>query len=99
MLLDPGIGFAKNQAQNLELLRRLDALRDMDGLQGLPWVVGASRKGFIGTVTGVAEPAARGWGTAACVAASVRGGADVVRVHDVPEMVGVVRMADAIYRV
>ncbi|KAL9043607.1 MAG: hypothetical protein Q9214_003214, partial [Letrouitia sp. 1 TL-2023] len=52
ILLDPGIGFAKTQAQNLEILRRLGELREWDGLKGLPWVVGASRKGFIGRITG-----------------------------------------------
>ncbi|KAF7511592.1 hypothetical protein GJ744_004180 [Endocarpon pusillum] len=99
IILDPGIGFAKTQAQNLELLRRLGDLRNYPGLQGIPWLVGASRKGFIGKITGVKEPHQRIWGTAAAVAASIQGGADVVRVHDVAEMASVVRMADAIYRV
>lgn len=99
ILLDPGIGFAKTQAQNLELLRRLGELRELDGLRGIPWLVGASRKAFVGRITGVAEPRERVWGTAAAVAAAVQGGADVVRVHDVEEMGLVVRMADAIWRV
>lgn len=99
IILDPGIGFAKTQAQNLELLRRLDELRDYEGLQGLPWLVGTSRKGFIGKITGVKEAKERAWGTAAAVTAAVRGGADVVRVHDVAEMTQVVKMADAIWRV
>ena len=99
IILDPGIGFAKTQAQNLELLRRLDELREYEGLQGLPWLVGTSRKGFIGKITGVKEARERGWGTAAAVTAAVKGGADVVRVHDVEEMNQVVKMADAIWRV
>lgn len=99
IMLDPGIGFAKTQAQNLELLRRLSELRDFEGLRGFPWVVGASRKGFIGKVTGVEDAKERKWGTAATVAAAVQGGADVVRVHDVKEMGQVVAMADAIWRV
>ena len=99
IMLDPGIGFAKTFAQSLELLRRFGELRDWEGLRGFPWVVGASRKGFIGKVTGVAEPKERGWGTAATVAAAVIGGADVVRVHDVKEMGQVVKMSDAIWRV
>lgn len=99
IMLDPGIGFAKTEAQNLEILRRLDELRDWDGLRGFPWVVGASRKGFIGKITGVKEPAQRGWGTAGTVAAAVQGGADVVRVHDVAEMAQVAKMCDAIWRV
>ncbi|KAI9839257.1 MAG: hypothetical protein M1819_003251 [Sarea resinae] len=98
LLLDPGVGFAKTAAQNLELLRRLPELRAAPGLEGLPWLVGVSRKGFVGSVTGVREPRERGWGTAGAVAACVAGGAEVVRVHDVPEMVKVVRMADAVWR-
>ena len=62
-------------------------------------MVGASRKRFIGRITGVEEARERTWGTAAAVTAAVRGGADVVRVHDVVEMGQVVRMADAIWRV
>ena len=98
IMLDPGIGFAKTQAQNLELLRRFPELRDIEGLRGFPWVVGASRKGFIGKITGVEEASERKWGTAAAITAAVQGGADVVRVHDVGEMGQVVKMADAIWR-
>ena len=99
IMLDPGIGFAKNEAQNLELLRRFKELREFEGLKGFPWVVGASRKAFIGKITGVQEASQRAWGTAATVNAAVQGGADVVRVHDVKEMAQVVKMADAIWRV
>ena len=99
IMLDPGIGFAKNQAQNLEILRRFAELRDSEGLVGLPWVVGASRKKFIGTITGVKTPSERVWGTASTVAAAIQGGADIVRVHDVKEMTQVAKMADAIWRV
>ena len=99
IMLDPGIGFAKTQAQNLELLRRFSELRDFEGLKGFPWVVGASRKGFIGKITGVGDAKERKWGTATTVAAAVQGGADVVRVHDVREMGEVVAMADAIWRI
>ncbi|KAI9746985.1 MAG: trifunctional dihydropteroate synthetase [Candelina submexicana] len=99
MVLDPGIGFAKDGEQNLEILRRLGELREMEGLKGLPWLVGVSRKGFIGKITGVGVPRERGWGTAACVSAAVCGGADVVRVHDFGEMRSIVRMGDAIWRV
>lgn len=99
IMLDPGIGFAKTQSQNLDLLRQFSELRNFEGLRGFPWVVGASRKGFIGKVTGVQDAKERTWGTAATVAAAVQGGADVVRVHDVKEMGQVVAMADAIWRV
>lgn len=74
IILDPGIGFAKDGAQNVALLRNLRALREWPGLEGLPWLVGSSRKSFIGTITGVATPAERIWGTAATVAAAVEGG-------------------------
>ncbi|KAK4157339.1 putative dihydropteroate synthase [Chaetomidium leptoderma] len=98
IVLDPGLGFAKVGRQNVDVLRHLDELRNWPGLQGLPWLVGSSRKSFIGRVTGVPTPKERIWGTAATVAAAVQGGADVVRVHDVREMAQVVTMADAIWR-
>ena len=74
-------------------------LREMEGLQGYAWLVGPSRKGFVGKVTGVDEASERQWGTAAAVTACVVGGADVVRVHDVREMGQVVGMAGAVFRV
>ena len=98
IILDPGIGFAKNQEQNLALLRRMHELRNYPGLQGLPWLVGTSRKSFVGRVTGVEEAKHRTWGTAAAITAAIQGGADIVRVHDVQEMAQVARMADAIWR-
>jgi len=94
ILLDPGLGFAKTMQQNLECIRRLSEMRG----GGLPWVLGPSRKRFVGTVTGVAVAGERQWGTAGAVAACVAGGADVVRVHDVAEMKKVVDMAVAIWR-
>lgn len=98
MILDPGIGFAKTKDQNVELLRRFGELRDSPGLQGIPWVVGTSRKGFIGKTTGVEEARERVLGTAVTMVAAIQGGADVIRVHDVKEMVEVQKMADALYR-
>jgi len=98
IVLDPGIGFAKTAEQNLELLRRFAELRDWPGLKGLPWLIGSSRKGFIGRITGVKVAKDRVWGTAATVAAAVQGGADIVRVHDVDEMAKVTKMSDAIWR-
>lgn len=99
IILDPGIGFAKTQEQNLELLRRLDELTKYPGLEGFPWLVGTSRKAFIGKITGVSEAKDRTWGTAVAIAAAVKGGSDIVRVHDVAEMGQVAKMADAIWRV
>lgn len=99
IILDPGIGFAKTQEQNLELLRRLDELHRFPGLEGLPWLVGTSRKAFVGRITGVKEAKQRTWGTAVAVTAAIKGGADIIRVHDVAEMAQVAKMADAMWRV
>ncbi|KAI4808892.1 folic acid synthesis protein [Aureobasidium sp. EXF-8845] len=99
IILDPGIGFAKTTEQNLEILRSMSELRDWPGLIGLPWLLGSSRKGFIGKITGVKDAKERTWGTAATVTAAVQGGADIVRVHDVGEMAKVTKMSDAIWRV
>ncbi|KAH9883244.1 Dihydropteroate synthase-like protein [Xylariomycetidae sp. FL2044] len=98
IMLDPGLGFAKVGEQNLVVLRHLAELRAWPGLEGLPWLLGSSRKSFIGKVTGVPKAMDRVFGTAATVAAAVQGGADVVRVHDAVEMGQVVKMADAIWR-
>lgn len=102
IILDPGLGFAKNQQQNLELLRRLRELREHPAasvpLKNFPWLMGPSRKGFIGKITGVNEASDRSYGTAVAVTASIEGGAEIVRIHDVREMVQVTKMADAIYR-
>ena len=94
IVLDPGIGFGKSYAQNFELLARLPELARL----GFPLLVGTSRKSFIGQALGGAPEAERAWGTAATVAASILGGAHIVRVHDVAEMAQVARVADAILR-
>ena len=91
VVLDPGIGFGKTGEQNLVVLRRLEELLEL----GHTVLVGASRKSFLGRIFGLDMPV-RGWGTAAVVAASVLRGAGMVRVHDVPEMVAVVRVAEAL---
>jgi dihydropteroate synthase len=93
VLVDPGLGFAKTTAHNLELLRRLSELRVL----GAPLLVGPSRKRFIGEVLGV-EVDDRLEGTAAAVALAIAGGADVVRVHDVRAMARVARLTDAVVR-
>ncbi len=93
VILDPGIGFGKTADHNLELLRRLNELQELD----YPLLLGVSRKSTIGRVLGL--PASdRVEGTAAAIALSIAGGADVVRVHDVKQMVRVARMTDAIVR-
>ena len=93
LIVDPGFGFGWEPAQNLEMLRRLGELRDL----GRPLLVGVSRKSTLGLVLDKPEEE-RAWGTAAAVALCVQAGADIVRVHDVAEMVDVVRIADAISR-
>ncbi len=92
LILDPGLGFAKQAAHSLEALARLPVIAAL----GYPLLVGPSRKSFLTAALGAAPPAERLWGTAAAVAASVLLGAHIVRVHDVAEMVQVVRVADAI---
>ncbi len=91
ILVDPGIGFGKTVAHNLEILRRLQELRGL----GYPVLIGPSRKSFIGRVLNLPERE-RLEGTAASVALSIANGADIVRVHDVKEMVRVAGLADAI---
>ena len=91
LILDPGIGFSKDASHSLEALRRLGEMEALDR----PVLVGPSRKSFIGKVLDLPVER-RLMGTAAAVAACVLRGAHVVRVHDVREMVEVVRVADAI---
>ena len=93
IIVDPGIGFGKTADHNLEVLQRLTELRSL----GYPMLVGASRKSTIGRVLDLPVND-RLEGTAATVALSIAGGADIVRVHDVREMVRVARMSDAIVR-
>ena len=96
IILDPGIGFGKSHAQNYELLQKLPELAAL----GYPLLVGTSRKGFLGATLArdgnLAPPGERIWGTAATVTASILGGAHIVRVHDVAEMVQVARVADGV---
>jgi dihydropteroate synthase len=92
ILADPGIGFGKTLDHNLSLMRQQRELLAL----GRPVVIGTSRKGFIGKITGETEPSKRLFGTAASVAWSIANGADIVRVHDVGPMTQVVRMMRAI---
>lgn len=96
IILDPGIGFGKSYSQNYELQQKLPQLAAL----GYPLLVGTSRKGFLGATLArdgkPAPPEDRVWGTAATVTASILGGAHIVRVHDVAEMVQVARVADCV---
>lgn len=91
ILIDPGIGFGKKPQHNIEILKRLREFRKL----GYPIVVGTSRKSFIGHYLG-REIGERLMGTAATVATAIINGANIVRVHDVKEIVDVVKMVDLI---
>jgi len=93
IIIDPGIGFGKTAEQNVEIVRRLAELKTL----GRPILLGTSRKSFIGHVLDLPVDQ-RLEGTAATVAIGIANGADIVRVHDVAQMVRVVRMSDAIVR-
>ena len=106
IIIDPGIGFGKTQAQNLEILRRLEEFKKL----GRPILLGSSRKSFIGWVLDLSpEQRLQGTpfvppsdqrleGTAATIAIGIARGADIMRVHDVKEMARVCKMSDAITR-
>jgi dihydropteroate synthase len=93
LLIDPGLGFAKEPAHSYEALARLDEFRAL----ARPILVGPSRKSFLAKAAGRAIPAPeRDWATSAAVTASVLAGAHIVRVHAVAAMVQVVRVSDEI---
>ncbi|MBG1261494.1 dihydropteroate synthase [Nostoc commune] len=94
IIIDPGVGFAKNYEQNLEIFRGLRSLITLN----CPILVGASRKSFIGRILNQPDPKARVWGTAAACCAAIFNGADILRVHDVQEMRDVSLVADALLR-
>lgn len=94
LIIDPGIGFGTTPQENLLLLRRLGELRAL----GRPILLGVSRKSTIGRVLGGLPASERLEGTAASVALGIGQGVDIVRVHDVREMMRVVKMSDAIVR-
>jgi dihydropteroate synthase len=94
LIVDPGIGFAKRPAHSYGVLARLSEL----GVLDRPVLVGPSRKSFMRAALQDRPAAERDWGTAAAVTAAVLGGAHIVRVHAVREMVQVVRVAEEIRR-
>ena len=91
ILVDPGIGFGKTFEHNLELLARARELRSI-----APLVIGASRKAFIGHITGRSAGPHRMVGSLAAIAAAHRAGATLVRVHDVRETVDFLKVLTAI---
>ena len=92
IFIDPGIGFGKTLEHNLLLLRNIDKFV----ATGYCVLVGTSRKSFLGQILGKEKPSDRIWGTAATVALCVAAGVSIVRVHDVAEMVDVVKIANSI---
>ena len=93
IVVDPGIAFGKSHDEDLQVLRRLAEFHVL----GLPILVAASRKHFIGSVTGL-TPDQRDEATGAVTALNIAFGADIVRVHDVRTSVRVARIADAVVR-
>ena len=94
LIWDPGLGFAKDNEQNLELIRQLEEFQR----DGIPLLLGPSRKRFIGAVLNQPRPKARIWGTAAVCARAQAAGVHVLRVHDVGPIHQVVSMGEAVAR-
>ena len=94
IVLDIGIGFGKTLGQNLELIAKLDRL--VSEFEPYPILVGTSRKSFIGKTLDDAPPTERLGGSIASALAAIHNGARIVRVHDVRETVGAIKIAAAI---
>lgn len=114
VIIDPGVGFSKTVDGNLQVLRDSSSITDdiyigsksdrrRNPLAGFPFLIGASRKSFLGTILEggngrTTQPKERGWATAATVACAVQQGACAVRVHDISEMADVLRVANLLWR-
>lgn len=94
LCFDVGLGFSKSYEDNLEILRNLEWLK----FKGVPLLVAASRKRFIGIASGEENSSLRDAGTVAAHTAAIAAGADIIRVHDVAGAVQAARVADAIFR-
>lgn len=94
LCLDPGLGFSKSAEDNLTLLREAAWLK----FTGIPLLYGASRKRFLGKVSGVDNPAFRDNATVAAHVAAIAGGADIIRTHNVALGVESTKIADAVFR-
>jgi dihydropteroate synthase len=92
IFIDPGIGFGKTLEHNLQLIKNIDSFVS----SGYKVLIGTSRKKFIGQLTSRDEPQQRIFGTAAAVAYCAAKGVSIVRVHDVPEMIDVLKVTNAI---
>ena len=94
LILDIGIGFAKDLQQNITILRNISEFKKM----GFPLLIGTSRKSFIGKILNQKEPKQRIWGTAGSCSYAITQGADILRVHDVGIMSDVAKVTDALSR-
>jgi dihydropteroate synthase len=92
IFIDPGIGFGKTTEHNLTILRNIDKFTASD----YRVLLGASRKRFIGQITGREDPKDRSFGTAATTALAAAAGVSIVRVHDVAETMDVIKITNAI---
>ncbi|KAL3233894.1 Folic acid synthesis protein FOL1 [Nakaseomyces bracarensis] len=107
IIIDPGIGFAKNAKQNLKLIRQTALLKDYSYIESnakvvnfrnLPILLGASRKKFIGTITQEENPENRDFTTGSLMSSCVGFGADILRVHNVRECSKSIKLANELYR-
>ncbi|KAI3655140.1 hypothetical protein MP228_000520 [Amoeboaphelidium protococcarum] len=110
IIIDPGVGFAKDAAQNMQLMKHLKSLRTclssdqhsvdavIQSLIKFPMLVGSSRKRFISAITGKEGAQECVWGTSATCTVAIMNGADILRVHDVKEMRDVIKVSDSLYR-
>lgn len=106
LIVDPGIGFAKTVQQNLDIIKHASRFKTYAvssnntylSFNGMATLMGPSRKGFLGTITGEPVAANRTISTAAAVVACIEQNADIVRVHDVPAMKEAATTGDALYR-
>ena len=94
LIIDPGIGFAKNYEQNITILRNIASFKQL----GYPVLIGTSRKSFIGQILEQPQPKDRVWGTAGSCSYAIVQGADILRVHDVAIMTDVAKVTDTIHR-
>ena len=90
IMLDPGIGFAKNAEQNIEIMKNIAKFAKL----GYPLLVGPSRKSFIGHIINESDPSKRIWGTGGAVAVLAVNKVDLIRVHDVKEMHDLLKVFD-----
>ena len=94
IIIDPGLGFAKNVDHNLIILKNIEEFISMQ----FPILIGASRKRFIGSVIGETVPSKRIFGMAAIASRCVTAGVDFLRVHDINEIIQVIKMTNSIYK-